>query len=119
MSLSEFGQLAACAQRTGKLAGGALLDWQLHHEAPAAAATWAQLRARPDLDKLIAFRIHGVSPDFIGQLQKLGYPHPEPDQLIAMRILGVTPDFITGLQSRGMKNLTVDQLVSLRIHGID
>jgi len=26
-----------------------------------------------DLDKLIAFRIHGVSPDFIGQLQKLGY----------------------------------------------
>jgi hypothetical protein len=60
-----------------------------------------------------------VSPDFIGQLQKLGYSHPEPDQLIAMRIHGVTPDFITGLQSRGMKNLSIDQLVSLRIHGID
>jgi hypothetical protein len=60
-----------------------------------------------------------VSPEFIGQLQKLGFAHPEPDQLIAMRIHGVTPDFITGLQSCGMKNLTVDQLVSLRIHGID
>jgi len=32
-----------------------------------------------------------VSPDFIGQLQKLGYAHPEADQLIAMRIHGVTP----------------------------
>jgi len=68
---------------------------------------------------LARFRIHGVSPDFIGQLQKLGYAHPEPDQLIAMRIHGVTPDFISGLQSRGMKNLSIDQLVSLRIHGID
>jgi len=38
----------------------------------------AGLRA-PDLDKLDCLRIHGVSPDFIGQLQKLGYAHPEAD----------------------------------------
>jgi len=25
---------------------------------------------------LIAFRIHGVSPEFIGKLQGLGYQHP-------------------------------------------
>jgi len=28
-----------------------------------------------DLDKLIAFRIHGVSPDFIERVQTLGYQH--------------------------------------------
>src|SRR5216683_1621858 len=71
-----------------------------------------------DSDKLIAFRIHGVTPEMIHTLRQTGY-EPDADKLIAMRIHGVTPDFITGLKSRGMKNLTVDQLVSLRIHGID
>jgi hypothetical protein len=52
-------------------------------------------------------------------VQSLGYKHPEPDQLVAMRIHGVSPEFISNLQSRGMKNLTIDELVSLRIHGID
>jgi len=42
-----------------------------------------------DLDKLIAFRIHGVSPEFIEKLKELGYSHPDPDQLIAMRIHGI------------------------------
>ena len=78
------------------------------------------MRLRPrGARKLIAFRIHGVSPDFISGVQKLGYSHPEPDQLIAMRIHGVTPEFISKLQSRGMKDLSIDKLVSLRIHGID
>jgi hypothetical protein len=68
---------------------------------------------------LIAFRIHGVSPEFIEKVESFGYKHPEPDQLIAMRIHGVSPEFISDMQSRGMKNLTIDQLVNLRIHGID
>ena len=77
-----------------------------------------RLRLRSD-DDMIAFRIHGVSPEFIAKIEKLGYQHPEPDQLVAMRIHGVTPEYIANLKSRGMKNLTIDQLVSLRIHGID
>jgi len=77
-------------------------------------------RLRPRrIAKLIAFRIHGVSPEFIEKIKSLGYAHPEPDQLIAMRIHGVTPEFISNLKARGMKDLTIDQLVSLRIHGID
>jgi hypothetical protein len=39
-----------------------------------------------------AFRIHGVSPEFIEKLQSLGYKHPDPDELVAMRIHNVTPE---------------------------
>jgi hypothetical protein len=73
----------------------------------------------PDADKLVAFRIHGVSTEFIQQLKGLGYRHPEVDQLIAMRIHGVTPEYIQSLRTHGMKDLTVNQLVSLRIQGIN
>jgi len=50
----------------------------------------ARLRPRR-LEQLIAFRIHGVSPEFIEKLQGLGYKHPDPDQLVTMRIHNVTP----------------------------
>ena len=53
------------------------------------------------------------------QLQALGYKHPDPDQLVAMRIHGVTPEYINNLESHGMKDLSIDQLVSMRIQGID
>jgi hypothetical protein len=73
-----------------------------------------------ELDKLIAFRIHGVTSEFIDKLKELGYSRPEPDQLISMRIHGVTPDYIASMRAQhGMKDLTIDQLVDLRIHGID
>src|ERR1700734_2815970 len=72
-----------------------------------------------DAGKLLAFRIHGVSAEFAGQIGHLGFPHAPPDQLIALRIHGVTPEYIEGLRSKGMQNLTLDQLISLRIHGID
>jgi hypothetical protein len=67
----------------------------------------------------VAFRIHGVSPEFISKLHEIGYDRPEPEQLIAMRIHGVTPEFIKDMRSHGMQDLTIDKLVSLRIHGID
>jgi len=42
-----------------------------------------------DLDKLIAFRIQGVPPEFIGKVAEPGYAHAAPDELIAMRIHNV------------------------------
>ena len=81
-------------------------------------AAWVSLDER-DSDQLIAFRIHGVTPDFIGELRKLGFEHPQSEQLLNLRIHGVTPEYIKELQLRGVKNLTVDKLVAMKIHGLD
>jgi hypothetical protein len=78
----------------------------------------ARLRSL-DLEKLIAFRIHGVSPEFIQKLQGLGYSYPDPEDLIAMRIHNATPEYISDMRARGIHDLSIDQLVSMRIHGID
>jgi hypothetical protein len=72
-----------------------------------------------DENMLIAFRVHDVTPDFVANVDKLGFKRPDPDQLVAMRVHGVTPEFISNMQSRGLKNLTIDQLINLRVHGIN
>ena len=55
----------------------------------------------------------------IQKVEALGFKHPDADDLVAMRIHGVTPEFISNMQSRGMKDLTIDKLVNLRVHGIN
>jgi hypothetical protein len=60
-----------------------------------------------------------VSPEFVGEISHLGFQHADAEKLIAFRIHGVTPEYIEGLRSKGMRDLTLDQLINLRIHGID
>jgi hypothetical protein len=61
-------------------------------------------------------RIHGVSPDFVRELQGLGYRGVPVEDLVAMRIHGVTIDFVRQVQSRD-RSVSIDELVSRRIHG--
>ena len=46
-----------------------------------------------DSDKLVAFRIHGVTPEMVRSLHQAGYS-PDEDMLIAMRIHGATPEWM-------------------------
>lgn len=68
------------------------------------------------VDQLIAFKIHGVTPEYVRGIQSGGFK-PTPDQLVQMRIHGVTPEFANQVRSAGYPNATIDELVSLRIHG--
>jgi hypothetical protein len=104
------------------------LAWSLLHRADSGPGLRARRRRRhglrragidTDEDELIAFQIHGVSPQFVEQLEDLGYSDLESDQLVAMRIHGVTPEFISDMKLRGSEDLSVDKLLALRIHGID
>jgi hypothetical protein len=70
-------------------------------------------------DQLVAFRVHKVTPEYITKIEKLGFQSPSADQLVAMRVHGVTPEFVAEMKSRGLKDLTLDKLVNLRVHGIE
>jgi len=54
-----------------------------------------------DTDKLIAFKIHGVTPEFIEGIRSAGVNVSDSDKLIAFRIHGVSPEFISGIRSAG------------------
>ena len=75
--------------------------------------------ARPLLspDQLIAFRIHGVTPEFIGEIVALGYTKASPDELVALRIHGVTPEYIAQMTAIFGK-LPLEKYTEFRIHGL-
>ena len=71
-----------------------------------------------DAGKLIAFRIHGVTPQLVHDLRGAGLEAADAEKLIAFRIHGVTPEFVTGLHSAGIKVTDEDKLIAFRIHGV-
>jgi len=70
-----------------------------------------------DSEKLVAFRIHGVTSQMVRALHQAGYS-PDEDNLIAMRIHGATPDWIGELKKRGYEHVDLDKLIAFRIHGV-
>lgn len=71
------------------------------------------------LKDVIAFRIHGVTPEFRAALARRGFSALSPDDLVKARIHRVTPDYIDSLGAAGYRDLPIRQLVEFRIHGVD
>jgi hypothetical protein len=71
-----------------------------------------------DAGKLLAFRIHGVTPQFVRDLRAAGLEAADAGKLIAFRIHGVTPEFVNELHSAGLNVTDEDKLVAFRIHGV-
>lgn len=85
-------------------------------------STWVdELRALGldgDLDQFIAFRIHGVTPEFVRDARSWGLGELGADELISFRIHGVTRDFVQEARALGGQSLDADDVVSFRIHGV-
>ena len=95
-----------------------LIAFRIHGVTPQMIRTLHQAGYSPDEDTLIAMRIHGATPEWIAELKKRGYDHVDLEQLIAFRIHGVSPEFIEKLQGLGYKHPDPDQLVTMRIHNV-
>ena len=70
------------------------------------------------VDKLIEAKEHGVTPEFVGELQRLGYKNISLDQAIRLRDHGVTAEFISDLQTQGYTDINLNKAVDLRDHGV-
>ena len=68
-------------------------------------------------DQLIAFQIHGVTPEFVGSIAEAGYEHASPDELLALRIHGVTPESIAEMNGV-FGRLPLETHVAFKIHGV-
>ena len=71
------------------------------------------------VDKLIACRDHGVTPEFISSLKKMGYKSITIDKAIELMDHGVYAGFITGFIAEGYTPpLSLDLALELKDHGV-
>jgi beta-lactamase regulating signal transducer with metallopeptidase domain len=69
-------------------------------------------------DDLVACKIQGVSPEAIAEFKKQGLEVNSVHDAISYRIFNVTPEFTEGMAKAGFKNLDSKKLVALRVQGV-
>lgn len=69
-------------------------------------------------DDLIACKIQGVSPQAIAEMKKQGLEVASVHDAISYRIFQVTPEFIAGMKAAGFNNLSSKELISMRVQGV-
>lgn len=70
------------------------------------------------VDTLTAMQIHGVTPEFAAEMKAAGLNNLSADDLIAFRIHGVTPQYLAEWKAAGYTELSTDDLMAFRIHGV-
>jgi beta-lactamase regulating signal transducer with metallopeptidase domain len=76
-----------------------------------------QRRALP-MNRVLDLARAGVTPEYVDEMDALGYASLTADQLIALRHQGVTAEYVRELAAEGYQGLTVDDLLSLRSQGV-
>jgi beta-lactamase regulating signal transducer with metallopeptidase domain len=71
-----------------------------------------------ELDKYIAMKVEGVTPEYARAMSQLGFGKLNADQLIACKVQGVTPEYIAKIKSSGFKVETVQDAISYRIFAV-
>jgi hypothetical protein len=66
------------------------------------------------LDTYIAFRMFGVDPTYVREMEQLGFDHLSADKLTETRIHGATPEYIREMRASG-EDLTLGQYIESRI----
>lgn len=68
-----------------------------------------------DIDKYIAMKIQGVTPEYARAMANVGFGKPSAGDLIAMKIQGVTPQYVSELHAAGLEPGNIGELISYRI----
>lgn len=71
-----------------------------------------------DLDKLIAMKIQGITPEYARAMSELGFGKLSADDLIACKVQGVTPEAIADFKKQGLDVKSIHDAISYKIFGI-
>jgi len=74
--------------------------------------------ARIGTDDLVAFKIHGLSPAYVRDLEASGLRGLSPEQLTTASIHGVNGRYLRSMAAVGYPRLSYKEAVNMRIHGV-
>jgi beta-lactamase regulating signal transducer with metallopeptidase domain len=73
---------------------------------------------KPSADDLISMKVQGVEPDFVKKLHDMGITTTSYKDLVEYRIFNVTPEFLAGMKAAGFDAIPSKKLIELRVHDI-
>ena len=98
---------------------GELITFKIHGVTPAYVRELEASGLRGlSAGQLTTAAIHGVNGRYLRSMAAAGYPRLSYNEALNMRIHGVTPEFVRSLQRRGMRNLTPREVLRLRMEGV-
>ncbi len=68
-----------------------------------------------DLDKYVAMKIQGVTPEYARSMSEVGLGKPTADELVSLKIFGVTPEYVKELKGMGIEATSIQDLTSYKI----
>jgi beta-lactamase regulating signal transducer with metallopeptidase domain len=71
------------------------------------------------MNDLIGMKMHGVTPELVQELGRIGYRDITPKQVTGAAMQGVNARYAREMAVAGYGNLTLRELTSLRMYGID
>lgn len=70
------------------------------------------------VDELVELKTHGVTLEYIREMNALFNKKLSVETLAGMKIHGVTTQFMSSLKDAGYANMSADDLVEFKIHGV-
>lgn len=70
-----------------------------------------------DLDKYIAMKVQGITPQYASEMAKAAARKPSTDELIAMKVQGITPDYMSQMAAAGYSG-DMDKFIAMKVQGI-
>jgi hypothetical protein len=70
-----------------------------------------------DSEKLIALRVHDITPEYARSIAQ-AFPNATIDDVMKTKIFKIDSAFIASAKAHGFNNLTLEKLVQLRISGL-